>query len=349
MGSRKIHKPKEDHYITFMIFTKSCKNYKTYRFAKWIFVPIFLILITSVSIIFNEVYSTYNNNYCQEKEINQLDETISELSNDISTKESYIASLEQTKQFYNEQFNSIKKQTEEFQQCLQTLNETQDTIEIKLNGTKKTTDNMPTNLKKSAEKTFNITTLSPEHAEETPPLYTDEPFTKKVSDLSFILKQSTTIVNNDLNYLTVLNKEADQMIPYWASYPSIMPVSGYISSPYGLRKNPTRSGYEFHKGIDIAGSLSTPIKATGNGTVIFSDYENGYGYNIVINHGYGLTTKYAHCQSNLAVNVGDIVKRGDIIAYRGNSGNSTGPHVHYEIRLYGNTKNPLNYIYTEEN
>lgn len=353
MDNHKIHKPKEDNFITFMIFSKSSKNYKTYRLAKWIFIPILIVIFTFNGILFNEVYGTYSDKDSQKKEINKLDETISKLNNDINKKSNYIASLEQTKQQYDEQLNLIKKQTEEFQQQLQNLNKTKNTIENKLHGTKKTTDSMPTSLRKSSRNAVydeKISSLEEVNTYTTENVNTDttEAFAKKVSDLSLSLKQSTDIIDTELNNLNELNKEADQIIPYWDSYPSIMPVSGYISSPYGWRKDPTKYGNEFHKGIDIAGSYSTPIKATGDGTIISSSYERGYGYCVTINHGYGLSTKYAHCKSNLPFKVGVKVKRGDIIAYRGNSGNSTGPHLHYEVRLYGETKNPINYIYTED-
>lgn len=116
------------------------------------------------------------------------------------------------------------------------------------------------------------------------------------------------------------------------------PVYGTISSRYGRR------GRGFHSGIDIAASTGTPIYAADGGTVSFSGWEGGYGYLVKINHGNGYETYYAHC-SALLVTVGQKVSKGDLIAKVGNTGNSTGPHCHFEVRLNGATQNPSNYVY----
>jgi murein DD-endopeptidase MepM/ murein hydrolase activator NlpD len=135
-----------------------------------------------------------------------------------------------------------------------------------------------------------------------------------------------------------------------ASIPSIMPVDKnkiHISSGFGWRQNPfTRSGSQFHPGIDLAGPIGTPIYATGDGVIIdpFGSM-TGYGIAIVIDHGYGFETLYAHLSKRL-VNTGDSVKRGQIIGYLGNTGPSTGPHLHYEVHRNGKKVNPINYIYS---
>lgn len=143
---------------------------------------------------------------------------------------------------------------------------------------------------------------------------------------------------------TVINKE--KML---ASIPSIMPVDRNrikFSSGFGWRQNPfTRSGSQFHPGIDMAGKIGTPIYATGDGVVEdpFGSM-SGYGICIMIDHGYGFQTLYAHLSKKL-VQPGDHVKRGQIIGYLGNTGPSTGPHLHYEVIKGGQKVNPINYIY----
>ncbi len=118
----------------------------------------------------------------------------------------------------------------------------------------------------------------------------------------------------------------------------IMPTSGRLSSSYGRRWGRT------HAGIDLAASTGTPIYAADNGIVVESEYKNnGYGKIIKIDHQNGYVTYYAHC-SSLYVNVGDVVAKGDKIAAVGNTGRSTGPHLHFEIRKDGNHQNPFNFI-----
>ena len=128
-----------------------------------------------------------------------------------------------------------------------------------------------------------------------------------------------------------------------ACTPSIRPTAGWISSSFGYRESPFSNRREFHKGLDIAGREGTEIYSTADGVVTFSGRKGSFGKTIIIDHGYGLLTKYAHIKT-IKVNRGEYVKRGDLIATMGNSGRSTGPHLHYEVLLNGVHVNPLNYI-----
>lgn len=128
------------------------------------------------------------------------------------------------------------------------------------------------------------------------------------------------------------------------SIPSIYPTYGYKTSNYGYRVSPVYGGSEFHTGVDIANSYYSPIYATANGVVTEAAYKsNGYGNQTIINHGNGYETFYGH-SAKLVAKKGDYVKKGQIIAYIGSTGQSTGPHVHYEVRLYGKTTNPDKYL-----
>ncbi|AZR74289.1 hypothetical protein BBF96_13285 [Anoxybacter fermentans] len=118
---------------------------------------------------------------------------------------------------------------------------------------------------------------------------------------------------------------------------------GYISSEFGFRKDPVTNEQAFHEGIDIAVWYGTPVLATADGKVIYAGWKSGYGKVVIIDHGYGYQTVYGH-NSKLVVRKGQRVKRGDIIAYSGNSGKSTGPHLHYEVRVNGVPKNPIEFI-----
>ena len=122
--------------------------------------------------------------------------------------------------------------------------------------------------------------------------------------------------------------------------PSIWPARGEVSSPFGLRWN----GSDFHPGIDIANDFGTPIVATADGIVTDAGWNaGGYGNKVDIDHGNGIMTRYGHAQS-IVVRPGQQVRRGQIIAYMGSTGFSTGPHVHYEVRINGEPVNPAPYL-----
>ena len=121
----------------------------------------------------------------------------------------------------------------------------------------------------------------------------------------------------------------------------IKPMSGTITSRFGAVSSRRVSK---HTGLDIAAPTGTAIKAAAGGTVTFSGYKGSYGYMIVINHGNGVETYYAHC-SKLNYSAGQKVNQGDVIAAVGNTGNSTGPHLHLEVRVNGTAYNPQNYVY----
>lgn len=123
----------------------------------------------------------------------------------------------------------------------------------------------------------------------------------------------------------------------------LRPVPGRITSNYGYRVNPVTGEYKLHKGIDYAGNYGDPIKASKSGVVEYSGWITGYGNTIILGHGNGVQTLYPHAQT-LDVDYGDTVKQGDVIATVGSTGNSTGPHLHFEIRINGQAVDPLNYI-----
>lgn len=128
-----------------------------------------------------------------------------------------------------------------------------------------------------------------------------------------------------------------------ASTPAIRPSSGWMTSRFGYRTSPFTGRKEFHKGMDIANRKGTAILATADGIVSFAGNKGAMGNIVVIDHGHGLVTRYAHLSKALK-NRGEPVKRGDIIAQMGNSGRSTGPHLHYEVQLNGVPVNPAKYI-----
>lgn len=129
--------------------------------------------------------------------------------------------------------------------------------------------------------------------------------------------------------------------------PSIKPVQGRISSPFGTRLDPFNYySKEQHYGVDIAAGMWEPIVVTADGTVTFAGYKYGYGWTIIVEHGYGYTTLYAHC-CQLKAKSGQKVQRGEVIAYVGQSGSATGPHLHYEVQVSGKHVDPTAYFTNE--
>ncbi|MDR1603272.1 MAG: M23 family metallopeptidase [Gracilibacteraceae bacterium] len=126
--------------------------------------------------------------------------------------------------------------------------------------------------------------------------------------------------------------------------PTVYPVkNGVLSSGYGYRSNPFGGRTsEFHDGVDYSCPYGSPVYAAAAGTVVFSSYEGGFGYKVSIDHGNGIVTYYAHNSRNL-VQPGDIVDKGELIAYSGNSGRSTGPHLHFGASVNGASVNPLSF------
>jgi murein DD-endopeptidase MepM/ murein hydrolase activator NlpD len=128
-----------------------------------------------------------------------------------------------------------------------------------------------------------------------------------------------------------------------ASTPSIWPTRGWVTSGFGYRIHPFTGERRMHDGIDIANATGTPIIAPADGIVTFVGTEGNYGKMLLINHGYGLVTCYGHC-SEIFVKPGQKVKRAEKVASIGNTGVSTGPHLHYEIRVNGVPVDPVNYL-----
>ena len=174
-------------------------------------------------------------------------------------------------------------------------------------------------------------------------------------DLQISEKYTETIENVDTNSLEIAtanvesgakeikeNKENENALAIVNNIKlSVLPVTGRITSRYGERSSLRRST---HTGLDIACTTGTDIKVVSNGTVTFSGKKGSYGNLIIVDHGNGVETWYGHC-SKLYAKVGDAVTAGDVIAAVGSTGNSTGPHLHFEIRINGECVNPQNYVY----
>jgi murein DD-endopeptidase MepM/ murein hydrolase activator NlpD len=143
--------------------------------------------------------------------------------------------------------------------------------------------------------------------------------------------------------LRELQEYFDDQRSLLASTPSIWPARGWVTSDFGTRIDPYTAERKMHHGLDIATPHGQPIYTPSDGTVVFSGVEGGYGKVLVIDHGYGVKTRYGHV-SEIFVRAGEHVNRGDKVAAVGNTGRSTGPHLHYEVRVNGIPENPRKFI-----
>lgn len=131
-----------------------------------------------------------------------------------------------------------------------------------------------------------------------------------------------------------------------ASTPSIWPARGYLSASFGNRVDPFTGLRDFHSGIDISTPIGTRVQAPADGVVIFCGPKGGYGNAMVIDHGYGVVTRYAH-MAGFNVRAGQRIRRGDVVGFVGNTGRSTAPHLHYEVWVNDQAHNPIQYILDE--
>ncbi|EAH5879460.1 M23 family metallopeptidase [Campylobacter upsaliensis] len=143
-----------------------------------------------------------------------------------------------------------------------------------------------------------------------------------------------------------LNLTNDQQQGILNQIPNGWPITNKgVTGKFGWREHPILKRKEFHPGIDLAASIGTPIYAPASGAVEFSGYSNnGYGYNVILLHNFGFKSVFAHMTRKDVVKAGDFVNKGDLIGYTGNTGLSTGPHLHYEVRFINKTLEPLYFL-----
>ena len=179
------------------------------------------------------------------------------------------------------------------------------------------------------------------------PLVNDSILLQTIIDIDIHFLKNESLSNNlFLDFNLIDNKMLDDQ-RFASSTPSVAPASGIITSQYGPRISPYFGVPKMHEGLDIGAGIGTNVIATADGTVSEAENSTGFGKVVKIDHGYGIETLYAH-NSQLLVNKGQVVQRGTLIAKSGNTGWSTGPHVHYEIRVNGIAIDPQYYILNDD-
>ena len=162
-----------------------------------------------------------------------------------------------------------------------------------------------------------------------------------------VLNRQLYIQSKSFDEIVDLCKNHDEMLK---CIPAIQPVSNknlkQTASGFGYRIDPIYKTTKFHSGMDFSANIGTPVYATGDGRGVKVGWESGYGKLIKVDHGFGYVTWYAHL-NNYKVRVGQKVVRGEIIGEVGNTGKSTGPHLHYEVHLKGKVVNPVNYYFMD--
>jgi murein DD-endopeptidase MepM/ murein hydrolase activator NlpD len=163
---------------------------------------------------------------------------------------------------------------------------------------------------------------------------------------------STSLVSMD-HELTSLTARSAQLEEFYrdqhallSSTPSVWPVRGYLSASFGNRADPFTGQRDFHPGIDVSTPIGTRVQAPADGLVVSCAERGAYGYSIIIDHGFGIVTRYGHL-SGYNVKPGARVRRGEVIGFVGNTGRSTGPHLHYEVWVRDQAQNPIHYILDE--
>jgi murein DD-endopeptidase MepM/ murein hydrolase activator NlpD len=167
----------------------------------------------------------------------------------------------------------------------------------------------------------------------------DADFQQSLDEFSYLERNATTVAlaSGGLRLLPGPQMSSLGIVP------SLWPVVGEITGHFGERLDPFSGEGAFHAGMDIASHYGDDVRATADGVVVVMDRRAGYGRLVIIDHGFGVSTWYGH-MSNFNTQVGTHVKRGDIIGYEGASGRSTGPHLHYEVRIYNTPVNPWRYL-----
>lgn len=305
------------NYATFMFIPESQSVVKSYRMPTWLpkFITLSIILlILSSAACFSILFS---------------------LKLQYKSSISQIGKLTDINNSQKVEIEKLRKNSEEVQKNLEENFRMLDEVKQAVGIT-------PSSIDKSIE----IKLASPEDSspisllkENTGPDMSD-----KISSIEYDFASLADKITIQKQLINDSLEPIKSRLAYLMAKPSIVPVTASITAGFGYRKNPfTSRGTEFHKGIDFAASYGETVAATGNGIVIFSGWNAGYGRTVIISHGYGISTLYAH-NSKLLVKQGDKVKKGQAITKAGNTGRSTGTHLHYEVKLNGKNVNPAKYF-----
>lgn len=319
--------------ITLLLVPNNSEQIKKITFSPWIPKTVSLSLIVVIGVL---SFSTY-----------RLSGSLNATTNALFAEQQLVASLQEEAQQHMTQIDELHRQFRRVDERLASLNQLE-------------------------SKVLTMVGLENTYKEgETQDLVDEAPGSALASDTGFILpsfllvsrssntrtlgpvidnyevdvEQLSQLIETQTLSMVQLAENVEEQLEYLDAQPNFMPARGRITSPFGNRVSPTnRFRREFHQGIDIAGPSGTPILAAGSGIVTYSGFNGGYGRMVIISHGYGYTSVYAHNSQNL-VEVGDRVEKGDLIAKMGRTGRATGTHLHFEIRVHGEPIDPMTILH----
>ncbi len=295
---------KKYHIVVFKDDEGACR---TLRLRGWLLVALVGVfgLLIAANVHFFRYFNTY---YALESNLGASEKTIAEQRGQLLTLAEKIKQLE-----------GDLTRIQDFDAKLRTMINLDDHIDVNVSaGGAKTND----------------------FAEDYLPIYRQELLARKMH--SFLHELATDVQLEKIRQDELMAAfEGD--LELLAATPSIWPAEGWITSPFGPRISPFTGRNDFHQGIDISNKAGVAVVAPAKGEVVFAGVESANGKTLVIKHGEGLVTRYSHLQG-FDVAVGDVVERGQRIAALGDTGRSTGPHLHYEVRLNGAPVDPMRYI-----
>lgn len=322
---RKLHKLLRSR-VTVMLIPNAGSNIKQVRLQTiFVYSIIFFMISIGLFLSTSSVILYRNNIYVSQE--NQ------EISQNLMTREDKIEKLNIITEQQQSEIKDLKESTiksaEYFNNRFDDLLELErqvNTLVSMLNKTSNAKIDIPTN--RSGEARVDMIEFVPTLVEA----QTIED-AEKVDEISQLIRVQ-------LDDYSKLVEDVESQLNFMACKPDQWPAKGRMSSPFGNRKDPVTKRYSFHKGIDIANTTGTKVTAAGTGVVTFSGWNGSYGNVIVISHGYGYKSVYAH-NEKILVEVGQRVEKGDYIAKMGSTGKSTGSHLHFEIHFEGTQIDPM--------
>ncbi|MBC7958354.1 MAG: peptidoglycan DD-metalloendopeptidase family protein [Vallitaleaceae bacterium] len=341
----KHHTVKSNKHITFMMIPDPTKSAKVVKVPKWLRFPFYCLiiafalgLVVTAKHIADLEYQVASTKYVVLTDSSSLDD-----------KDTRIADLEATNSQHYEKLQTLQLLAIELDEKLQDLENQKTKLDEKINGTEQTVDSQPAEelVVSAADAMINLpsdaqTFMGHYIGEET--AIPEDGFDQQIDKITQNIESKLNVVEQNSEAYINLDQQLDELIPYWDAYPTGSPLSyTETSSSYGWRRDPINGRNAYHTGLDLEARY-VPVYATGKGVVESAEYMSGYGNAVIIDHGYGYKTMYAHL-SKFAVEPGDTVNRGDQVAVSGATGRVTGAHLHYEVLYLGETQDPLDYIY----
>lgn len=306
--------------------TKNTKQFKLNSLAIYSLIVAFIalnIFISISSVIFynkSQILANKNSDLSSELESNQSAISVLEFEN--TSRNSEIAKLtsesDDVLEYLNNRIIEVNDLRDQLTHAISSFNETNNTeISVPIGRSLDRT---------SIETIYQSKNYDDQNAED---------------DLAEIQKQDelSSVIEDLRNESNSLINEIETELDYLVCLPDLVPVDGRLTSGFGYRIHPITGLRSFHYGIDISANQGTPVKAAGSGVVIFSGWSGGFGKVVIISHGYGYETVYAH-NNKIYAKVGDLVTKGDIISEVGTTGRSTGSHLHFEIHISDEPVNP---------